>query len=102
MHDFVPILSGHDSEQSDDAVGGRFEVGLSRDAFTELDRPEQYDSHQRVKENEQKHAHDDEEAFVYGHGHRQHQHFERRMFAGYGEKAQNDHDESKRVADFVA
>ena len=68
---------------------------LPPDAFAKLDGAEQQAACQGEDEYEQEHAHDNEETFVHGDDYSQHQHLECGVFAGDGEKTQNNHHEPK-------
>lgn len=129
VHDLVPVLAGDDAEQHDDAPRRAAEIGLPAatrppcsvgseswwqsmarsaqsgnspaEALSVFDRPEQDAAGEGVDEDEQEHAHDDEEALVDGHDHRQHQHLQRGVLARDGEEAQDDHHEAERVRQVV-
>ncbi len=79
-----------------DSICSCFEVGLTVDGLTILDRPKKNDPGQGVAGDEEEHAHDDEEALVHADEDGLHQHLEGGMLARYGEEPQDDDNIAKR------
>ena len=70
---------------------------LPSNIFPVFNISEQYDPSKGVRQDEEEHAHNNEETLEHRHNHGEHEHFQRRMFTRDRKKTKNDDHESKHM-----
>ena len=77
---FVITPTRYNSEEHLDTICSGLEICMTINGFTMFNAAEKNGANQSIACDQQKHPHDDEEAFVDGHEDSQDQHFQRCMF----------------------
>ena len=79
VHNHVPVLSRHNSEQRNQSILRRSKVGVPIECLAVFDGAKQNDTSVSIEEHEQEHGDDDEEGTEDGHDDRQHEHLQCRL-----------------------